>query len=1716
VTVGSARALLSHPGTHRRARAHSARNRRTVQAHAASSTTYSETTGGEAHTWTNYTNAGGEEGPLIAEYETVQISCRVKGFKVKDGDEWWYLVASSPWNSGYFVSADPFYNNGQTSGTLIGTPLVDEEVPECGAGEGTPETTGGETHTWSNYGDAGGTKGTTIGGQATVHVACKVLGLSVADGNNWWYRISQIPWNNAFYASADAFYNNGATSGSLAGTPFVDESVPTCPEPSEAGATAETAGGEAHTWTNYADAGGTEGQTVEAHQIIQVECKLQGFAVADGNTWWYRIKQAPWSGGYYVSADAFYNGAPATGSLIGTPYVDGRVPTCPSGLRPGEEMTGGEAHTFANYSHAGAAQGPTIPTSSAVAVSCRVQGWAAPDGNTWWYLVASAPWNNVFYVSADAFYNGAPPTGNLKGTPFVDPSIPVCVGNHEAPIASAVGSGHGVSNQPGCKVADPVDCASGDFTQTFTDVSISGRGAGLQAARTYNSLNAATTGLFGYGWSSTLGQSLTSTERGTALITLDDGSLITATPDGSGGYAIPASADATLQHNSDGTYTLTEHATQRLTFSSAGKLLSISDLNGSATTLSYTGTQLTTVTDASGRTLTVTLDASGRISTLTDPLGRRTIYEYDGAGNLATVTDPAGRAWHFKYDDAHRLTQMTDPRGGTVHNEYDAESRVIAQTDPAGLITRFTYTGENFSPLGGTTTDTDPHGNSTIEQYDNGFLMQITKAVGTTEQATSTYAYDPSTLGITTETDANGHSSHTTYNTTGQPTSTTDALGKTTTYTYNQLQEVLTTTTSLEETTTRTYDASGNLTSTTDAEAATTHYEHGNSSHPGDVTAIVDPEGRTETLTYDANGNVATRSRHPHEGTSATTAYIYDADSELSCEASANATAAGIACASTGPRVPGTATNSYDADGELTMSTDAAGHTRTYEYNADGNLMEAVDPHGNRTVTSYDADSRVASKTTAFGAAVASTIEHTYDLPARTSPCQGISDASYCEITTDPNGGRTIDYHDARNELIATTRPGGRTTRYTYDSAGNRVTLTDAEGRITAYRYDAANRQTQIVYSDGATPNVERGYDVNGNRTAMSDGTGTISYQYDKDGRLTKLTDGSGASTSYAYDKASLVTKITYPNGKAISRSYDGADRLEAITDWLGHTTTFGYDASGNLSTTGYPDGDTVTSSYSATNALVATAALNSAHKALASIAYARNENELISNETTKKITSTGPVSYDAANRLAGTASTGYEYDPAGNPKSFAGTTLHYNNEDELTGASNGNAYTYDAEGDRSSSNTPAGPDVRYRYDQAARLIETVGVNAPSVKSIKPTTGPFSGGTTVTIKGEHLESASSVSFGGVAATSFHVASAKSITAVSPAGTGTVDVQVTTSSATSAPVAGDRFTYSGATGHAVRAAKAAPALPSTSYAYNGDGLRSSQTTESTTVRYTWDITTPVPEIMSDTTNSYIYGPQGLPIEQVGPGDTPSYFFHDAIGSTRALLGSTGALAATFNYGAFGATTKGTGTARTPIRFAGGYVDETTGLIYLVHRYYDPTSGLFLTVDPALGVTAKPYSYAGDDPINQIDPTGMFLVNATGCLAGRCGSYDNGNGLGGGAGYGFSITIGSFQFSDGATLIYYPSTGITSVSGGDYGAGGSIDFNRQGQVVGGSGCLGLYLAFCANPSGSGGSLPAVPSPVPGWERDHEIWMNQFFTTSRSKNATVASRCGGHYSA
>ena len=86
---------------------------------------------------------------------------------------------------------------------------------------------------------------------------------------------------------------------------------------------------------------------------------------------------------------------------------------------------------------------------------------------------------------------------------------------------------------------------------------------------------------------------------------------------------------------------------------------------------------------------------------------------------------------------------------------------------------------------------------------------------------------------------------------------------------------------------------------------------------------------------------------------------------------------------------------------------------------------------------------------------------------------------------------------------------------------------------------------------------------------------------------------------------------------------------------------------------------------------------------------------------------------------------------------------------------------------------------------------------APTVTSISPTSGPLAGGTLVTITGTGFTGASAVDFGTTPATTFTVGSATTITALSPAGTGSVGVTVMTPSGTSATSTASQFTYEAA-------------------------------------------------------------------------------------------------------------------------------------------------------------------------------------------------------------------------------------------------------------------------------------------------------------------------------
>jgi RHS repeat-associated protein len=84
-------------------------------------------------------------------------------------------------------------------------------------------------------------------------------------------------------------------------------------------------------------------------------------------------------------------------------------------------------------------------------------------------------------------------------------------------------------------------------------------------------------------------------------------------------------------------------------------------------------------------------------------------------------------------------------------------------------------------------------------------------------------------------------------------------------------------------------------------------------------------------------------------------------------------------------------------------------------------------------------------------------------------------------------------------------------------------------------------------------------------------------------------------------------------------------------------------------------------------------------------------------------------------------------------------------------------------------------------------------------------------------------------------------------------------------------------------------------------------------------------------------------------------------------------------ATYAYDAYGNLTTASGTATTPLLFQGQYYDQALGAYDLRARWYDPGSAQFLSVDPLVAATETPFGYAGGDPVNFSDPTGLWGWN-----------------------------------------------------------------------------------------------------------------------------------------
>jgi RHS repeat-associated protein len=163
--------------------------------------------------------------------------------------------------------------------------------------------------------------------------------------------------------------------------------------------------------------------------------------------------------------------------------------------------------------------------------------------------------------------------------------------------------------------------------------------------------------------------------------------------------------------------------------------------------------------------------------------------------------------------------------------------------------------------------------------------------------------------------------------------------------------------------------------------------------------------------------------------------------------------------------------------------------------------------------------------------------------------------------------------------------------------------------------------------------------------------------------------------------------------------------------------------------------------------------------------------------------------------------------------------------------------------------------------------------------------------------------------------------------------------------------------------------------------------------------TWDVVSggSIPLNINDATTSsgvttntsYIYGDLLLggtaPVEQIATtssGSTAVFIVSNQTG-VQGVFSSSGTVDELALYSLYGRQTIVSGTKVTPFGDQGSYTDST-GLIYVFNRYYDPTTGQFVSVDPKVATTDQPYVFTGDDPLNSTDPLGLTLATAAQAL------------------------------------------------------------------------------------------------------------------------------------
>lgn len=860
----------------------------------------------------------------------------------------------------------------------------------------------------------------------------------------------------------------------------------------------------------------------------------------------------------------------------------------------------------------------------------------------------------------------------------------------------------------------------------------------------------------------------------------------------------------------------------------------------------------------------------------------------------------------------------------------------------------------------------------------------------------------------------------------------------------------------------------------------------------GYLSEVVSPGGAKWGLGYNGAGGLLTQVISPRDSI-----YSFEYDSQGFLKKAVDANNAAAVLNSTGGNTwtevtlttpEGIATRyktEYLATGEEVHTTYFADglHERRREYSE--NMLEITRSDGRATTAEIAPDPR-------FGMQAAYVKSATTTRPG--GPTTTAS-ATRTVTLTDPNDPFTLQ------ELTDTSTVNGRTSSVSFNVATRTFTTTSAAGRHSTSQIDAAGRgvnsqsgdlqPVSLSYDDRGRPSqathgeriVSYTYGTDGLLAELMDPLNrTVRFDRDQDGRPTALRLADNRVIGYTRNPAGLMTSLTppagegyaftwtalgqpdettLPDGKKSKLNYD-LDRKIIGRHQPGSTVTFTYDMAGRLLRQDIGDGAPVAFTYGA-DGRPATQSTSSQN-----LTFTRPWGVLTSATWSGLVNGSVSTTYNnllkrATQTVAGANTIEYSYDADGlltgmrDPDSGIGDfgitrhpengwitatqlgsfsdTRDHNNFGELAGYAAG------------FSTNPGAPlyAVAYVRDNLGRITqttETIGDVTTVYGYVYDTTGRLIGYTA----------------DGAVIDSYTYDGRNNRT-----GWGAVSSAVYDDGDRMTSQGGAQYTYDG--DGRLATVTTAPGQ-STVYSYDPLGrlLSVDPPGENNTVSYDYDaMGRRIRRSVNGTvTHRWIYQDGIRPAAELDDGGnvktlfvygtgllTPDYMIRDSSiyrfvtderGSVRLVVDvDTGTVVQRIDYDPWGLVTDDSNPGFQPFGFAGGMCDSATGLVRFFARDYDPAVGRFTAPDPLLlaGGQYNLYVYAANDPINLIDPLGLFYFSAG--IAGSAG-------IAAGAGVAGSLETGWVTGTNQGMKwknYQYASSSKAMVFGGGGGAGGSFN-------------------------------------------------------------------------